>query len=281
MKEIKYIRGEELRKLQLILLDCLSEVDRVCRANNIRYCIAFGTLLGAVRHKGFIPWDDDIDVAMTREEYNKFVKVADQLNPEICFFQDHDNDPEYPWGYGKVRRTGTVYIRQGQEHLKHKTGFMMDIFPLDDLPQSAIGTYLFGSVCFILRKMTYAQVGWRSERSWFWRGWYKLLSFIPVDVPLWIAKKIRCEHNNNTPNRCHHMFISYGARKVTPGKEGFGLKKEWLTDVTEYEFEGRKFYGMRDYDAALTWQVGDYMTPPPVSEREPHAPCSDYSFGNL
>ena len=135
MQSIKYITGDELRRLQLMLLDCIVEIDRVCRANNIRYCIAYGTLLGAIRNKGFIPWDDDADIVMTREEYDKFARVADQLNPDICFFQDNDTEATYPWGYGKVRRSGTTYIRAGQEHLKHRTGFMMDIFPMDDLPK--------------------------------------------------------------------------------------------------------------------------------------------------
>ena len=83
--------------MQLLQLDMLVELDRVCRENNINYTIFGGTLLGAVRHKGYIPWDDDADVAMLREDYDKFKKITDQLNSEICYFQDHDTDPEYRW----------------------------------------------------------------------------------------------------------------------------------------------------------------------------------------
>ena len=109
---------EQIRTMQLLELDMLKELDRVCRENGIMYTIFGGTLLGAVRHKGFIPWDDDADVCMLRGEYEKFKRVANQLNPEICFFQDHTTDPEYRWGYGKLRRTGTTYIRAGLEHIK-------------------------------------------------------------------------------------------------------------------------------------------------------------------
>ena len=281
MQSIKYITGDELRRLQLMLLDCLVEIDRVCRANNIRYCIAYGTLLGAIRHKGFIPWDDDVDVVMTREEYDKFTRVANQLNPSICFFQDNDTEASYPWGYGKVRRTGTRYIRVGQEHLKHRTGFMMDIFPMDDLPKSVFGQKLFYGICFCLRKMTYAQVGWVSESSILWRSWFKALSFIPPRWVLSISKLLQSRHNNSTPNRAHMMFIKpdgLGVNENSP-EERYGWRKEWLTDLAEYEFEGHLFFGPKDYAASLAWSYGsNFMTPPPTTERSSNAPCSDYSF---
>lgn len=82
------ITGEDFRRMQLLELDMLVEMDRICRKHNIRYTITSGTLLGAVRHKGYIPWDDDADVAMLREEYEKFRRVSHELNPEICFFQE-------------------------------------------------------------------------------------------------------------------------------------------------------------------------------------------------
>lgn len=110
--------------MQLLELDMLEELDRVCRKYDIKYCITYGTLLGAVRHKGFIPWDDDSDIAMLREEYEKFRKVAHEMDPSICYFQDHFNDPEYLWQYGKLRRTGTTFVRAGQEHMKGKMGYL-------------------------------------------------------------------------------------------------------------------------------------------------------------
>ena len=90
----------QLRKMQLLELEMLVEFDRVCHIYNIKYSILGGTMLGAVRHRGFIPWDDDADIGMLREEYEKFKLIADKLNPQICFFQDHTTDSEYRWGYG-------------------------------------------------------------------------------------------------------------------------------------------------------------------------------------
>lgn len=282
MQKIKYIKGAELRRLQLVLLDCLVEFDRVCRENDIKYCIAFGTLLGAVRHGGFIPWDDDVDVCMTRENYDKFSKVAHLLDQRICFFQDHANDPEYPWGYGKLRRTGTTYIRLGQEHLKHKSGFMIDIFPMDDIPQSLVGMKINEAVNLCLRKITYARVACRSERSVLWRAWYMLLRCVPLCLVHGLAKCLQTKNNDSTPNRCHMKFFTPDAliHATVPVWERYGWDKTWMTDLSEYEFEGHRFYGPRDYEHNLEWSFGpNFMTPPPMADRESHAPCSDYSFG--
>lgn len=281
MKEIKYIKGEELRRLQLVLLDLLKEVDRVCRANDIAYAIGFGTLLGAVRHGGFIPWDDDVDVAMTRENYDKFVRVANQLNPQIAFFQDNSTEKEYPWGYGKVRHVGTTYIRYGQEHLRHKTGMMIDIFPMDDLPQTLLGMRWFYARCYTLRKFTYARVACVNERNLLKRFGFRLMTLVPIRWIHGLARLMQTKKNFNTPNRAFMMFFEpdgFHVKENTP-KERFGWDKRWLNDLVEYEFEGCRFYGPRDYTGCLRWTYGsNFMTPPPVTDRDSHAPCSDYSF---
>ena len=94
-----------LRKLQLVELEMLIELDRICRKNNIKYTIIGGTLIGALRNKGFIPWDDDIDVAMLRSEYEKFRDACKKdLDKTRFYFQDHRNTKGYRWGYGKLRR---------------------------------------------------------------------------------------------------------------------------------------------------------------------------------
>lgn len=170
----KIIEGEDFRRLQLLQLDMLVEFDRVCKINNIKYQIWGGTLLGAIRHQGFIPWDDDSDIIMLREEYEKFKKVANQLNPDICFFQNHQTDSEYRWGYGKLRRTGTKYIRTGQEHIKCKTGVFTDILPLDDVPKSTIGQMLQDFHCYCLRKILWSEVA-RVNSKGFWKIWFTIL----------------------------------------------------------------------------------------------------------
>ena len=186
MAEPRKLSPEEFRTMQLLELDMLEELDRVCRKYDIKYCITYGTLLGAVRHKGFIPWDDDSDIAMLREEYEKFRKVAHEMDPSICYFQDHFNDPEYLWQYGKLRRTGTTFVRAGQEHMKGKTGVFVDIFVMDDCPKSLLGMIFHSFWCFFLRKILYARVG-KANAKGLLKLCYQLLNLISVN---WVYKQV-------------------------------------------------------------------------------------------
>ena len=93
---------QDLRKLQMIELEMLLEIDRICRKHNIEYFLSSGSLLGAVRHGGFIPWDDDLDIYMMRKEYERFLDICrTELNAEKFFMQTYETDPEYRWFYGR------------------------------------------------------------------------------------------------------------------------------------------------------------------------------------
>ena len=281
--EIMVIEGEEFRRLQLLELDMIAEVDRVCRKHNITYSMCGGTLLGAIRHKGFIPWDDDADLWMLREDYERFRKVANEMDPEICWLQDHETDPEYPWGYSKIRRTGTTFIRIGQEHLKMKTGVMIDLFPLDDCPKSRFGQWLQDIYCFCLRKINYAEVGrLNMEYSAPMRAWFTLLSKIPKQ---WVFDRVwgMAKHSrNDSPNLVRNLLFPAGCQmypEAQPEPENwYGMPKKWVVDVVEYEFEGHMFYGARDYEGFLKWMYGDWRKLPPEDKRDPHGPVSYYEF---
>ena len=122
---------KDLRNLQLIELEMIVEVDRICRKNHIKYTLDGGTMLGAVRHKGFIPWDDDADIVFTRHEYAKFYRACKRdLDTERFYFQDMENTPGYRWGYGKVRRKDTIFLREGQEQMPYEQGIFLDVFLL-------------------------------------------------------------------------------------------------------------------------------------------------------
>ena len=275
----KELSPKEFRKMQLLELDMLRELDRVCRDNNIKYTIFGGTLLGAVRHKGFIPWDDDADVCMLREEYEKFKTVSDQLDPEICFFQDHTTDPEYRWGYGKLRRTGTRYVRAGQEHINCKTGVFIDIFPLDDVPISTFGQMIQDFHCFCLRKTLWSEVG-KFDAKGMERLVYQLISHIPTKVVFRQLKWYADRSKNDTPNMVRTLcYTSIGKLyRKHPLPQRYGMPKKWFLNLSHYQFEGQDLCGIADYDACLSFEYGDYMTPPPVDKRGQHAPVSDYSF---
>lgn len=283
MAEKLNLSNEDLRRLQLLELDLLKEFDRVCRKHGIVYAISSGTMLGAVRHKGFIPWDDDADISMLREEYEKFVSVADELDPEICYFQDHSTDPEYRWGYAKLRRTGTQYVRIGQEHLKCRTGIFVDVFPLDDVPNSKIGRIVQRERCFVTRKLMYSEVGRLSDsESSFMRWFYSVLAKVPVEYAFSRLEKYSRRSKNDTPNVVRTlMFDALGKKaKKLPENMRFGRPKRWFLDVAEYEFEGCMLFGPKEYDEYLKFKYGDYMKIPPEDKRQQNSPVSYIDFGS-
>lgn len=123
---------EKLRKVWDTELEILHEVDRICKKNNIRYFACSGTLLGAIRHGGFIPWDDDIDLVMFREDYNKFRKIAEREMSEKFFCQSGYNDKGFFGGLLHIRKNGTTAIlRKMYPKAKYHQGIFIDIFPLD------------------------------------------------------------------------------------------------------------------------------------------------------
>ncbi len=280
MSAIKTLTPQEFRKMQLLQLDMLVELDRVCQKHSINYVIFGGTLLGAVRHKGYIPWDDDADIAMLREDYEKFKKVAHELDPKLCYFQDHTTDPYYRWGYGKLRRTGTTYVRVGQEHLKCKTGVFVDIFPMDDCPNSIVGQMLQDFHCFCLRKILWSEVG-KKESKGFIKLLYSILSKIPVSF-IFSQLNWYANWSKNNIKRGKVRTLCYTAIGKLyykhPLKQRYGMPKKWFLETSQYLFEGKKFMGLSNYDSYLKFCFGDYMKLPPESARVVHAPVSDYKF---
>ena len=171
--------NDELRKLQLTELELLIEFDRVCRKNHIRYTLTGGTLLGAVRHGGFIPWDDDADVSMLRVEYEKFRKACETDLGDSYYFQDMKNTHGYRWGYGKLRKRNTLFLREHQEHMPYMQGVFIDIFPLDGVPDNYFLRSLKNFQCFCVRKILWSRVGKVGEKNFWKRQAYKALDKIP------------------------------------------------------------------------------------------------------
>lgn len=279
MSKAKELTPGQFRKMQLTELDMLVEFDAVCRKHGINYVLFGGSLLGAVRHKGYIPWDDDADIGMLREDYEAFKKVAGEMNPSICYFQDHDTDPEYRWGYGKLRRTNTVYIRVGQEHLKSKTGIFVDVFPMDDVPKSVLGQIIQDRKVYCLRKILWSEVA-KVNSNGFWKIWFTMLSKIPVELVFYSLDKFAAKSRNDSTNRVRCLaFPATGTLyKKNPLSIRYSMPKEWFTNRSEYEFEGKKLYSSKDYDTVLSYIYGDYMKLPPEDKREQHSPFSVIKF---
>ena len=263
-----------LRKLQLELLEILLEFDRICRAAGIRYVLSSGTLLGAVRHKGFIPWDDDMDVDMLRSDYEKFCQVADQLiDHERFFFQNTDTDTGYRWVFGKMRRKDTEYIRIWQGHLRQKNGLCIDVFPLDPGSDSKAKQWLFFRGTSLCRKILWSPVGARQCPSVIERGFFRILSAIPRDWVLAWYRKIVEKSGRSEPGE---WLVSYNEDDVLDRK----YRRAWFEKTVAMEFEGYQFPAPQGYDEVLKLLYEDYGKLPAEEERRSKATACAIRFSD-
>lgn len=255
---------DTLRKLQLIELELLTEVDRICRKCRIHYNIIAGTLLGAVRHGGFIPWDDDADIALLRPEYDRFCEACKtELDHSRFYFQDQDHTPGYRWGYGKLRRKDTLFLREDQEHMPYGQGVFIDVFPLDYVPEHYGLRCVHNFVCFMYRKFFWAEVGRISDQRAFMRVLYSLMSKVPEKL---LKKSFqRFIRRSNRRKSGWVRILTF----PTPNRF-YGYRVGWYEKSAEIRFEGRFFWGIRDYDKYLTFKFGNYMKLPPEGGRKVH-----------
>lgn len=265
------LNNEILRQVQLIQLEMLIEVDRICKKCGIHYNIIAGTLLGAIRHKGYIPWDDDADVALLRPEYEKFRTACKmELDKTRFYFQDHRNTKGYRWGYGKLRKKNTLFLREYQEHMPYKQGIFIDIFPLDGVPDNYFLRSIKNFECFCVRKILWSKVGKIAEKTFWKRQVYKILDMIP----------------ENQVFRYYHRMIYIANQKETrmvrilmfptPNSE-YGYYRNWYENSVDTVFEGKVFQGIRDYGSYLSFKFGAYMELPPAEKRKTH-PISKIDF---
>lgn len=257
--------NETLRRLQLTELELMKEVDRICRKHEIRYSLDGGTLLGAVRHGGFIPWDDDADIMMSREEYSKFYRACKaDLDWEKYFLQEFRTDKEYRWGYSKMRKNGTVFLREGQEHVKCHCGVCIDIFIFDEVPNGYIQRRLHWISCFVIRKGLYSIVGKMKAKTIGSKVVYSFLALFPRSF--WVKWMLRLAQNENGKGRELISHLTFPNRKTIR----YGVSSDYYNEYTELEFEKYPFMVIRDYDRYLTELFDDYMQLPPKEKRKTH-----------
>ena len=303
--KIMEMSQEDLQKMHRLQLMILDEIDRLCRKNNIKYTLCGGSLLGAIRHKGFIPWDDDIDISMLREDYDKFCKVCeDQLDKEKYFLQNTDTDSEYRFIYGRMLLNGTTYIRSGQEHMKFKNGIFVDIFPRDGCSDNIVLFKIQRALGFIMRKILYSPIGYVRTKKLSSKIAFKILSIFPRSFALGILALIQ---NLNFDKKtdvvyCYGLMGYVEKRKLDMGKVAYkkyrkslkdetaiqkaerrerekGLKRLFFEKVSDMQFDGLKVMVTDYYDTWLKYNYEDYMKLPPENKRVVHQVASCYDFG--
>ena len=259
-----YLTEEELKAVQSIQCELICEVDRICKKNGIRYNMVGGTMLGAIRHHGVIPWDDDADIGFLRPEYEKFREACKtELDQEKYYIQDLRDTEGYRWGYGKLRRKGTEFLRLNQEFMPYEQGISIDLMPFDNVPDHYFARRFHFAICFVFRKLFWSKVGCRTEKNLVVRLLYFLLQFIPMHLLV----------------RGFQAFIDRGVKKETqlvriltfPTPKGvYGYDRRWYTQLREYQFGDLMLPGAIDYDGYLCVKYGEYMRLPPEEKRKTH-----------
>ena len=244
--------GTTLRKAQLKMLDILVEVDKICRKHNIPYWLDSGTLLGAVRHGGFIPWDDDMDIAMLKKDYLKLRKfLLLELPPDMVFL-DWKNERYFGHVFGRVIDKNSYLIRPVRTFQIQENGIFFDIFPLEQVAffrLKKIIDYFYGR--FYRRLHGFGNSKFEYAIS---------LIFYPLALSMtWFAKFLALFFGKN---KLTHSFG--GCRVVKP------RYKSDIFPLSKLNFENKEFFVPGNYHSYLTLLYGDYMKMPPVEKRASH-----------
>lgn len=262
-----------LRKVQLQLLEILLEIDRVCQKHGIQYFLDSGTLLGAIRHKGFIPWDDDMDIGMLRSDYERFNKIAQKELGDKFIWQTWDTDPGYPIPFGKVRKKGTLYVESKAKKLK-ENGFYVDVLPYDFAPNDIkIRNSIKRKQHYIFRclLMKCGYKPWNDERK---LNIIKRLGYIPYSIhAFFLSKETMIERYMKTVVSVNDTDFVY----EQTGKYYYDIS--WMQNTVQVDFESFKFPAVKNYHEWLTRAYGDYMTLPPVETRENRHQIIELDFG--
>lgn len=245
------VNKETLRKAQLVMLEELKEIDRICKKNNINYWIDSGTFLGAVRHKGFIPWDDDVDICMLEHDYNIFLKISPRELKQNYFLQIQKYDKNSFSKWAKLRDRNSIFVEEGHKinEVFHQ-GINLDIFPMK------LVNIKFKKVYKILFKLSKLKISNTKNKFLYLKY---ILIFLKIDKISKNFLKLFSEKKGTD-------FIKY--------KTSFPAihKYENVFPLKEIEFEGYKFPCPNNIDAYLRELYGDtYMELPPEKDRVSHA----------
>lgn len=257
-KEVKcgYCITEDMKMLRNIQLNMLQKLLEVCQKYNIHVYASGGTLLGAIRHNGYIPWDDDIDVEMFRKDYDKLVSVASQEFQSPFFFQCAYTDNGYYRGHAQIRFNGTAQIIPGEIYRDFHQGIFIDIFVLDDVP-------LDGGTRNKLFERTQLMLNYLWTRRYLGKDSFNILRFLKYVIKL---GKDSFRSDSQLFELFEAEFRNYHSETValisfSPYVERWYREREWYTSIIYMKFEKMTIPVPVNYHEILLKQFGDYMTP--------------------
>lgn len=248
----RVLNVDDVKRISLEIMD---EIHAFCVKNKLRYILFSGTLLGCIRHKGFIPWDDDIDIAMPREDYEVFAKT---FKSDRCAFVNHENFSSHYLPWGKVADLNTLKIEPVSVK-KEKYGVDIDIYPCDYIETIEQGQYLKNKIGKIDKKRghsvrLYNKNIIKNFFTIFYRG--KHIKYCEKET------KLSMQYNNGPKNFIFRNCPFSSAEDIYP--------IDMFDNKTLMNFENKQYFVPNKYDEILTKRYGDYMTPPNKADQSPH-----------
>lgn len=252
-------------------LEIVREVVRICDEYGLKYYMLGGTMLGAIRHKGFIPWDDDIDLGMPRNDYEKFLEIAPKIMSDHLKLVNYQTDPNYHYYITRILDTATKVIENRFVSEGKYTNVSIDIFPLDGSPNNPIVRKFHCKRLLLHRAASSLHFKNLIDK--------RRRPFIE-EIMLWFIKLFPTDKIFNFYNQlaiCDKMLKSYDmdSSKYTGNLMGAYRDREliptaWYGEDSYYDFENIRLRGIKEYDKYLSQLYGDYMQLPPIDERRIH-----------
>lgn len=253
-------------------LEIVKEVVNICNQNGLMYYMLGGTMLGAIRHKGFIPWDDDIDLGMPRTDYEKFLRIAPKRLSKTLNMINYKTDKNYHYYITRIQNLETKVVETRYENEGEYTYASIDIFPLDGTPNNRFLRKIYCMRLMAHRAMMslHYKNGIDPDRK---RGFVEklilgILKLFPTDVMFnaynqkEIIDKLLKKYNMQSSVVTGNLMGAYRMRELVP--------TIWFGNDAFYTFEGIKMRGILEYDKYLTHLYGDYMQLPPIESRKKH-----------
>ena len=274
--EAKFYDPETLRRLQQEILSILDDFLLICRENGLEYYGIAGTAIGAIRHKGFIPWDDDIDIAMPRRDFERFCRIVKKKYGDKYLILNAENYPAYPLMTTRMVKKGTVFVEEVMKDVDCPFGIFLDLYVLDNIADDRAAyekqawTAWFFSKLMILRaleKPTLAQKGMTAKLIWLaCRMVNRMLRLLKVS-PEYLYRRCaaECRRYNRYPTK-RMAFLGDSSPFWNT------VDREQLYPLLYIPFEGRRLAFPANIDSMLRLQYGDYMIMPPEEKRKTHYP---------
>lgn len=264
--KLKTYDSKTLKKLHEVELEILDEVVRICNNHNIEYFLTGGTMLGAIRHEGFIPWDDDIDIGMARKDYDLFIKFAKEELDSKYFLDCFETNKNYYLPFAKIKKNNTIFDEEDAHHLNNHKGIFVDIIPFENAKKKDSLTQKVQAILVrnISETMFYKNKIKKLKNT---RKPYLVIILSIFSKTILMKTQRWLMHLNKDDNSQYLVALAgtYGYQKETN-------ERAIYLPTKDIKFENRVYKGMNKPDEYLTNIFGDYMELPPKEKRRNHCP---------